>query len=248
MIGEMSSNVGKRLAPDRARRARALGVKSQIRNPKSQKTSKIQIPKLKLVFIILLRVICAQGIALGAATNEGDDLKLRPPRGEMPPPFWEQNDRWIVPVALAALLALALLVWYFTRPKPVAGIPPEVRARQELEALAAKSADRELLSRTSQVLKAYLAEVFGLPREELTTAEFCKAFSARTDPGESLSRNVCEFLRRGDQMKFAPGPPPASTIPEALKLLDQAEARRADLRAARANTRNAPAVPQVAKS
>jgi hypothetical protein len=100
------------------------------------------------------------------------------------------------------------------------------------------------------VLKRYLAEVFGLPKEEMTTAEFCKVFTAGTDPGEALSKNVCDFLRGCDQMKFAPGPVAASTVPEARRLLEQAEARRAELKvaAAQQKRRNAAGVAEIAKS
>jgi hypothetical protein len=131
-------------------------------------------------------------------------------------------------------------------------VPPEVRARKEFGRLAAAPvADRDRLSRTSQILKSYLAEVFGLPKEEMTTAEFCRAFSARTEPGEALSKSVGDFLHRSDQMKFAPGPAPASsTVPEALTLLEQTEARRAELRAlAQANAgRSTVPVAEVAKT
>src|ERR1044071_1974714 len=179
-----------------------------------------------LSFALLALVVASNLTTLGwPATNEAaDELKLRPPRGEIPPSFWEQNGKWVVPMGIAGALAVGLLAWYFTRPKAVADVPPEVRARKELDALAYQAPDREVLSRTSQVLKRYLAQVFDLPQEEMTTAEFCKVFAAGKDPGEALSKNVCDFLHRNDQMKFAPGPvQPANTVLEALGLLEQAE-------------------------
>lgn len=206
----------------------------------------------KSILMVLFVASVLQTTLAGSATNEpSEDLKLRPPRAAIPPSFWEQNGNWIVPMAIAGLLAIALLVWYFTRPRPAAEIPPEVRARNELEALSKSPVDREVLCRTSQVLKAYLAEVFGLPKEEMTTAEFCKAFSAKTQAGEALLKNVCDFLRRSDQMKFAPGPVPSSgsVVPATLALIDQAESRRAELCAAQASAPGSPvAVPEVAKT
>src|SRR2546430_2871793 len=117
----------------------------------------------------------------------------------MLPSFWEQNANWIVPLSFAALLAIALLVWYFLRSKTSAEIPPELRARLALEKLATAPPDRDVLSNISQILKRYLAEVFALPKEEMTTSEFCAALTARSEPGKALTQDVCRFLRQNDQ-------------------------------------------------
>src|SRR6185436_11731470 len=205
---------------------------------------------VRLAVFALVVASCLTPLSWAATNEAGDDFKLRPPRGEIPASFWEQNRKWLVPMGIAGALAAGLLVWYFSRPKLAAEVPPEVRARKELDALTNQGGDREVLSRTSQVLKRYLAEVFGLPKEEMTTAEFCKVFNAGMEPGEALSKNVCDFLRRSDQMKFAPGPVPASTVPEARRLLEQTEARRAELKVAAAQQkgRSAAGVPEIAKS
>ena len=238
-------------------RTRMRREKLQTPNSKLQSRlagSKPQIPKFSLsatsVFLVVAVIFGAlRQVCPAVATNNAEeDFKLRPPRAEMAPSFWEQNANWIIPLAIAAVLAVALLAWFFLRPRPGVEEAPEIRARRELEKLASAPADREVLSRASQILKYYLAQVFGLPKEEMTTAEFCSALAANGEAGEELVKNVIQFLRRNDDLKFAPGPIPASTVPEALKVLQQAEARRAELRTTERTGSQTAHIPAVAKS
>ncbi len=89
-----------------------------------------------------------------------------------------------------------------------------------------------MLSRVSQILRGYLATAFWLPQEELTTAEFCNVIGANQRVGAELAAAAGAFLRQCDVRKFAPGGPKVAlaAVPRALQLLDQAEARRAELR------------------
>jgi len=162
-----------------------------------------------------------------AATNDADEaLKLRPPRNEIPPSFWEQHGALVLVLGICALIGVALVVWYFARPKSVVPLPPGIRARREFEALAGKPADRAILTRTCQVLKSYVAEAFGLPREEMTTSEFCRAMNAQREMDAGAAQEVCRFLQRSDALKFAPGTTPQKFVEEAMRLMEMLEAKR----------------------
>jgi hypothetical protein len=153
---------------------------------------------------------------------------LRPPHAEIPPTFWEQNGLWIVIVGVLLLALVGAVAWFLTRPKPPVVVPPEVQARQALEPLRQQSEDGALLSRVSQMLRHYVAAAFGLPPGELTTAEFCHTIASHAGIGPDLSAALSDFLHLCDQRKFslsAPTPP-FSAIAQALKLIDQAQARR----------------------
>jgi hypothetical protein len=119
-------------------------------------------------------------------------------------------------------------IWFLTRPKPPAVVPPEVQARKALEPLRLQTEDGALLSRVSQVLRHYVAAAFDLPPGELTTAEFCGAITGHPLIGPELSAALSAFLRLCDQDKFSPPAPipPLSAVAQALKLMDQAQARR----------------------
>lgn len=170
-----------------------------------------------------------------AATNisAGDDLaKLRPPREELPPTFWEQQQ---LPVLLGSFVFLALIVvivWYVTRPKPPVIVPPEIRAKQALDPLLTRPEDGIVLSQVSQILRRYIAEAFSLSAGELTTGEFCRLATAHEAMGPELANAVCEFLRRCDERKFAASPPtaPMAAVANSLKLVSAAQARLAELR------------------
>src|SRR3954469_1307640 len=124
MMGSMSCVVGKRAALDGAKRTRAPDVKLQIPNLKSQgngSTFKVQSSKLlrgSCLWLLKAVMFSVLASANGAATNSAEDeFKLRPPRGEIAPSFWEQNGKWVAPATIAGALVLVLLVWYFRRPK-----------------------------------------------------------------------------------------------------------------------------------
>ena len=159
---------------------------------------------------------------------------LRPPHAELPPAFWEQHG-WSGSLGGVALLALAGgALWRRLRPKPAAIVPPEVQARQALEPLQHEAETGARLSRISQVVRRYVAAVFELPPEELTTTEFCAALSTNAQAGSELSTALSRFLRECDERKFAPSAPPGgiNAAARALELVARAETRRAELRQA----------------
>ncbi len=179
-----------------------------------------------------------------AQTNavSGEEIPpLLPPRTEMPPSFGEQYGLWLILAGIFVLVLVCGAIWFLTRPKPARIIPPAVEARTALEPLRQQREDGAVLTRVSQVLRRYVAEAFGMPQEERTTAEFCQALARVEHVGPDLSKDVSRFLKECDIRKFAPAPasstvPAVGAVPHAFKLIDQAEARLAQLRQAAAAT------------
>jgi len=176
---------------------------------------------------------------LQAATNPAtaDEIpQLRPPRGEIPPSFWERYGLWMVFLGVLMLALVGLAVWFLTRPKAPVIVPPEVQAKQDLQRLNEQSEEGAVLSRVSQVFRHYVAVAFALPPGEVTTTEFCGMIAQNERLGPELARAITEFARRCDQRKFAPPAlgQPLGAAAQALKLLDLAEARREQLRRAEA--------------
>jgi hypothetical protein len=123
-------------------------------------------------------------------------------------------------------------VWFLTRPKPPIIVPPYVRAKQALEPLLTKPEDGLVLSQVSQTLRRYITEAFAFPPAEYTTAEFCRLMATHEGLGPELSSAIAEFLRRCDDRKFTPSPPapPMAATALALKFVETADARLAELR------------------
>lgn len=170
-----------------------------------------------------------------AATNAPDEIPpLRPPRPELGPGYWEQNGWWVGTVGAVLAIAVVAVIWYWRRPRSVPVVPPEVRARKDLEALRDRQETGAVLSRVSHIVRHYYADAFGLQGGELTTAELCRLARGSGAIGGSLSARVEEFLVRCDERKFSPPAPapPLGAVGEALGLVEQGEARRAELRAA----------------
>src|SRR6516164_6350294 len=77
--------------------------------------------------------------SLSAATNSeaAESIpQLAPPRGEIPPTFWEQYGVWTAVTGVVLLAGLGTAIWFLTRPKPPVVQPPEVQARTALEGLS----------------------------------------------------------------------------------------------------------------
>ena len=170
-----------------------------------------------------------------AATNEGDFDEipaLAPPRGEIPPTFWEQYGLLVTIAGGILLFAAVLIIWRLTRPRPPVIIAIEVETRETLLNLRDKPESGALLSQISQTLRHYVAGAFSLAPGELTTSEFCQVLEGNGTVGPALSSALALFLRRCDEQKFSPAiKPPMGAAAQALNLVDLAEARREQLRA-----------------
>jgi hypothetical protein len=189
--------------------------------------------------------------ALFAATNSPtrDEIPpLRPPHAEIPATFWDQYSAWVILAGVLVMALVGVAAWFFTRPKPPVVVPPEVLARRALEPLRQQPEDGLLLSRISQVLRHYVAAAFDLPPGELTTAEFCGAITGHPLIGPELSAALSAFLRLCDQDKFSPPAPvpPLSAVAQALRLIDQTQARLAALAQAAAQRPPKPPSPPLA--
>jgi hypothetical protein len=167
------------------------------------------------------------------ATNSpdlGPIPPLRPPRSEIPPSFWEQHGLWIVAGSLGFLALIGGLVWRLSRPRAARLMAPALLARQALEQLQQRPENGVVLSWVSQILRHYLNRAFGLPPEELTTAEFCDLIAKNEKIGPGLAADIDQFLRACDERKFAASLSENSlgASVQALKLIDRAEARLAE--------------------
>src|SRR5689334_5402737 len=137
--------------------------KFEIRNSKQIRSSKLvdqgmigfrisdfgfRVLTLGLVFFAL-RTYSATNISAG-----DDDLaKLRPPRVEIPPTFWERYNVWIIAGALVFLALIAIIIWIVSLPRPPIIVPAEIRAIQALDLLLSKPEDGQVLSQVSQILR-----------------------------------------------------------------------------------------------
>src|SRR5690242_4866223 len=133
---------------------------------------------LGLVFFAL-RAYSATNISAG----DDESAKLRPPRVEIPPTFWERYNVWIIAGALVFLALIGIIIWIVSLPKPPIIVPAEIRATQALDLLLSKPEDGQVLSQVSQILRRYVAEAFALPPGELTTTEFCRAIASHEGIG-----------------------------------------------------------------
>jgi hypothetical protein len=183
-----------------------------------------------LAIVFLAAALPLHGQTNASATNTLS--ALLPPYGELPPTFWEQHATSIVVAGLGVIALVAFGLWLFFRPKPKIIIPPEVQARQTLERLRQQPEDGVVLSRVSQVVRNYFIMAFQLALGEFTTAEFSRALSGHEQIGAELSTAVADFLRDCDARKFSTATAlvPLDAANQALKLVEQAEQRRAQLR------------------
>jgi hypothetical protein len=91
-----------------------------------------------------------------------------------------------------------------------------------------------------------LSRAFGLPAEELTTTEFCEQLAKEERVGPVLGSTAQKLLKRCDELKFSPTPPPGpfDAVAESLRLVEQGqdrlrEARRIELDSAAETARKA---------
>jgi hypothetical protein len=190
----------------------------------------VQCSMFPWTILFLLTVFSLRGQTNSETTNA--PLTLSPPYGELPPTFFEQHGTILMLAGFGSIALAALGLWLIFRPRPKLIIPPEVQARQALEVLRARPENGAVLSRVSQVLQNYFMVAFKLAPGELTTTEFCREISENEGIGVELSNAASDFLRDCDARKFSAttGSATLDAAKRALKLVEQAEQRRARLR------------------
>ncbi len=149
---------------------------------------------------------------------------LKPPRGEIPPTFWEMHGLAIVGTSLLGLFLLVTLIRQWRQPKPVPVETPAEIATHSLHALLNETNTTTALLRTSDTLRRYLIERFELPGPGLTADEI--AAHLHTDP--PLARQLHRFMADCDLVKFAPDrdvPASDPIIHDALRLIEAVERR-----------------------
>ncbi|MBL9134479.1 MAG: hypothetical protein JNK85_01360 [Verrucomicrobiales bacterium] len=133
---------------------------------------------------------------------------------------------WLLYGGLAALiLGLAALAWYLwwrarqrrlSQPAPPPPlVPPEVRARRQLEeALRYLSEPDRFCTEVSRVLRVYLEERFGWNAPDRTTEEFLAQLHAQGGLAPEHQGLLQDFLGRCDLVKFARHDPTESELLE----------------------------------
>ena len=169
-----------------------------------------------------------------AATNAIDEIPpLRPPRGEIPPGFWEAHG-WDVGCAGLALAGLLVILWrVLSRKRPKPTVAPEVAAHRSLEALRGRPEDAALLSTVSRSVRGYFVAALGLSQPEPTNRELAGLLRGDNRVGTQLAATTSEFLARCEQRQFAPQPAQGNlgAVDQALRLVDEAATRQRALAA-----------------
>ena len=201
-------------------------------------------------------VQCAVGgaLLLHAATAEAANLvrpedapSLRPPKGEIPPGWWEEYGTVTLAAGGLALPLLGVVIWLLARPKPGPPLNHAALARQALDPFRRVPEDAAALARASAVVRHYFVRAFSLPAEACTTAEFCAALAAHARVGAGLAGAASDFLRRCDERKFAPGVPatPLGAVEQAFALIEAGERQRNSPAPTPAPPPPAPAAPST---
>ena len=148
---------------------------------------------------------------------------LRPPRGLMPPSWWDQNG-WQTGCLFAVLGLLFLLLALQRRHRPAVPEPsPFESAQQILETWRERPEDGMLVQEVSRLVRRQVITVFNLPGDELTTDEILLALKADSRATTELVGALGTFLRACEAYEFAPDPPqtPGGVVARAMALLAQ---------------------------
>jgi hypothetical protein len=156
---------------------------------------------------------------------------LAPPKPEISPTFFESHQGLIWVLAGLLVIFCAFIIWLIVRPKPAPIILPAVAAREKLASLRGQPEDGVVLSRTSQILRHYLAAAFQLPAREMTTSEFSACISGDQRIQPELAAKVTAFLCAADERKFNlfPAQETLDAVTTVSQVIDQSEARLTEL-------------------
>ncbi|MGH8023190.1 MAG: hypothetical protein ACRED1_06395 [Limisphaerales bacterium] len=168
--------------------------------------------------------------------------KLLPPRGLIPPTFWEEHSNAVLAGGLLLLALAAAVLWIILRPRPRPVLPPAIVAREILTKCRARPEDGKVLSEVSQALRRYVGLTLEFPPGEFTTSEICGGLERSDQLSPQLKRAICQFLSRCDQRKFSTGVSagPLDAAGHALEFIALAEDERRCRENARANKNERP--------
>ncbi|MBI5383297.1 MAG: hypothetical protein HZA90_01275 [Verrucomicrobia bacterium] len=155
----------------------------------------------------LFNLLPQAGFALSKREPLNKIPDLNPPLDLMAPTFWEQHGATVAVAGGVGLGLAALAIWLLRRPQPIVATPPDVAARQALEALRGRDEDGPLLAQVSAHLRHYVLAALRLPAGELTTEELASLLRARPEVPPELSVALSGLLRECDARKFAPVQP-----------------------------------------
>ena len=159
-----------------------------------------------------VKVRFRDGPGAGFGRRRNGWILLKTPQDAPPPEFLPPTPPplpWLAWAGAAAAAAAVILVgWgiarrFRRRPQP---IPPEQRALRELDRLdETPPADAAAYNTAlSNVVRRYLAERYGLPATQRTTAEFLETVRQNGRLADEQQAVLREFLERCDLAKFAP--------------------------------------------
>jgi hypothetical protein len=140
-----------------------------------------------------------------AEAQDAEDIRGPKPLVEIPQP--PPPTPWLTYALIAAgvLLAVALLVWWLLRKKPVV-LTPEQRARKELDQLRGEGGAMPpdlFAEAASGVLRRFIERRFGVAAPRRTTEEFLQEVMTGAHGLEERIDALRGFLRACDLAKFA---------------------------------------------
>lgn len=151
---------------------------------------------------------------------------------DVKPPEEVPIRSWRLLYVLAGLLALAAIAYavmrYLARPRPMVPAyvaprdPLHVRAIRQLDALAAenlpsKGEFKPYYFRLSEIIRAYLGELYGFEALESTTPELLNALRARNTPGLPMT-DLTTFAEASDFVRYAKQQPDVGECKTHLEL------------------------------
>jgi hypothetical protein len=135
---------------------------------------------------------------------------------------------WALLAAIVTALLAFAIIRYLQRPKPVTVAPVKppdpahVRARAALDALArqnlpAQGKVKEFYFRLSEIIRAYLGEIYAFDALECTTPELLSALNTRSTPGLPTDA-LKTFADESDFVRYAKQDPGPDACKAALEL------------------------------
>jgi hypothetical protein len=144
-----------------------------------------------------------------SSLNPTNATKLSDIKGLVKPPLRISRNLWVVfLIALLALTAGALTLWYLHKPRTILQMappqPPHILARQALAALRSKPWSPEpFFTELSLILRTYLEDRFDLHAPESTTEELTRSMSSDTRLELKEQQTLRNFMTQADLVKFA---------------------------------------------